>query len=62
MNVFLLSLIHAGSLANPVPEEGTKSKWEETVDVFRDVVTRIGDAADDATAQIKSSQLSKELE
>ncbi|KAJ7303975.1 hypothetical protein JRQ81_011491 [Phrynocephalus forsythii] len=57
-----ISFLHTGSWANPVFQEEPRSKWEETVEVFWDYVTRIGNAADDVTTQIKSSQISKELD
>lgn len=54
--------ICAGCWANPLFQDEDRSKWEEAVEVFWDSVTKVGDAANDATTQIKTSQLSKELE
>ncbi|KAG2470537.1 APOEB protein, partial [Polypterus senegalus] len=39
-----------------------KSKWEESVDNFWQYVSKIGTGADDIVGQIKSSQLSRELD
>uniref|UniRef100_A0A8C4WMN8 Apolipoprotein E n=1 Tax=Gopherus evgoodei TaxID=1825980 RepID=A0A8C4WMN8_9SAUR len=51
-----------GCQANPIVQDEPKTKWEEAVTVFWNYLSKVGHAAENVTAQIKSSQLSKELD
>ncbi|XP_026571198.1 apolipoprotein E [Pseudonaja textilis] len=59
--LFAVGLLSA-SWANPFFQDEPKSKWEETMDVFWGYVTKAASVADDITAQIRGSQLNKELD
>ncbi|TFJ97218.1 SWI/SNF-related matrix-associated actin-dependent regulator of chromatin subfamily A-like protein 1 [Platysternon megacephalum] len=60
--VLLGATLLAGCQANPLVQDEPKTKWEEAVNVFWNYLSKVGHAADNVTAQIKSSQLSKELD
>ncbi|MED6240448.1 hypothetical protein ATANTOWER_021272, partial [Ataeniobius toweri] len=60
--VILALAVISGCRARSVVQDNWQRTWEVTVEKFNDYITELNTRADDVVKDIKSSQISRELE